>query len=110
MEHIVQFAIGIDDEVIKNRVMESARDQIIKDISKAVSKELFGISSWGKQNSDYVAEWVHEKVGEFLKENKEKIIVEVVAELVEKLYKSKAVKEAAVNAVMDGKEASNETC
>lgn len=29
MEHIVQFAVGIDDEAIQKRIMETAHNQII---------------------------------------------------------------------------------
>ena len=32
MEHIVQFAVGIDDEAITNRVSEHAEKEIIKDL------------------------------------------------------------------------------
>lgn len=41
MEHIVQFAIGIDDEAIKKRITESAEKQITDSIQKDVEKMIF---------------------------------------------------------------------
>lgn len=40
MEHIVQFAIGIDDDAIRKRVAESGYNDIITALSKECKEEL----------------------------------------------------------------------
>ena len=45
MEHIVQFAISIDDDTITKRVEERAEKVIIDDIRKKVENAFFEISS-----------------------------------------------------------------
>ena len=41
MEHIVQFAINIDDERIRNAVVETAERQIINDIRRDVEEIIY---------------------------------------------------------------------
>lgn len=99
MDHILQFAISIDDEAIKSRVMKSAEEQIIKNLTESMAKELFGVDWLGRPNKGNVSDWVHDKVGEFLTAHKEEIIRQTVERLAEKLKGSKAMKEAAAGAV-----------
>lgn len=94
MEHILQFAVSIDDEAIKKRVMKGAEEQIIKQLSDSVAKELFGADWLGRPNRDGVSDWVHDKVGEFLTAHKDEIVAETVKTLAEKLAQSKAMKDA----------------
>lgn len=51
MEHIVQFAIGIDDEAIRNRVTESAEKQITESIKRDVEGTIF-CKEWHNNNVD----------------------------------------------------------
>lgn len=44
MEHIVQFAIGIDDEAIVKRVTQVAEKQIVKAIQEKAEDQLSGES------------------------------------------------------------------
>lgn len=41
MEHIVQFAIGIDDDAIRERIVANAEKEIIKDLKQDVANKLF---------------------------------------------------------------------
>lgn len=101
MEHIVQFAIGIDDEGIKHRVAEAAEKQIIKNIEDSVRGELFGVDYYGRPNTRGLDEWVKDKVGEFLDKHKEEIISRASYDLADRLARSKTVREAAAKAVTE---------
>ncbi len=95
MEHILQFGINIDDERIKNMVeakAEKALNEIVKsDVIEALT---------GKRNSnnwEYLRELkslVNDTMEKFCVENKEEIINLAADRLVEKLSRTKAVKEA----------------
>ena len=39
MEHIVQFAIGIDDEAIRERVIKCAYDDVVKKLLEEAKRE-----------------------------------------------------------------------
>ena len=53
MEHIVQFAIGIDDEAIRKRIAESAEKQIVASIKEDVESILFNYEYYsGKINKN----------------------------------------------------------
>lgn len=100
MEHIVQFAIGIDDEAIRKRVTESAEKQIIENIQANVEHIIF-YSGWNTNRVDKDApkEWVKELVREVIEANKDQIIEAAVAELAKNMAKTKAVKEAMAKVV-----------
>ena len=95
MEHIIQFGIGIDDELITRRVLEKAEKEIIKQLGDGVAGELFGRDSFGRVDKSYVADWVHKKVDRFMENNKAEIVEMAAERLADKLSKTKAVKEAA---------------
>ena len=95
MEHIIQFGIAIDDELITRRVLEKAEKEIIKQLGDGVAGELFGRDSFGRVDKSYVADWVHKKVDRFMEDNKAEIVEMAAERLADKLSKTKAVKEAA---------------
>lgn len=95
MNHPIQFSIDFDDELLKRRIAENAERKVIKNITDEVAAELFGVNSYGRPKAGYVADWVHEKVGEFLTENRKEIIAQASKELADRLYRSKNVREAA---------------
>ena len=97
MEHIVQFAIGIDDEAIRKTVKESAESQIIAAIKKDVEKTMFArppFSYGGDVDKDNPKEWVKNMVRSVIEDNKDKIIDGAISELAKNMAKTKAVKEA----------------
>lgn len=105
MEHIVQLAIGIDDEAIKNRITDAAEKQITDNIQKDVERVIFD-SGWntGKVDKNSQKEWVKDMVKEVIEANKDQIIEGAVVELAKNMAKTKAVKEAIAKVVEDGTE------
>ena len=96
MEHIVQFAVSIDDNAITQYVTKNAEKEIIKDLKQQVAKRLFE-SRYYRGNSDPerdpLNEWAkNEIINTFLDENKDKIISEAAKELAVKLARTKAGK------------------
>lgn len=89
MEHIVQFAISIDDQAIEERIRKTAEKQIVEAIQKKVEDELFDVR-YGRRVG--CAEWVKRKVDAFLEDNRLEIIDRAAAQLAEKLLRTKAGK------------------
>ena len=91
MEHIVQFAVNIDDEQIKKTVERNVVTQIAAEIRKDYMKELTGkIDPSTYQYSQRNKEIVDRNIKEFLDNNKEM----AVNQLAERLSRAKAAKEA----------------
>lgn len=91
MEHIVQFAVNIDDEQIKKTVERNVVTQIAAEIRKDCMKELTGkIDPSTYQYSQRNKEIVDRNIKEFLDNNKEM----AVNQLAERLSRTKAAKEA----------------
>lgn len=94
MEHIVQFAIGIDDDAITKKIEERAEEQIIKSIEKTVRNKLFE-SHYYRADADEnspLSDYSKRLVEGFLEKNKDEILEKAAAYLAEKLAKSKAGK------------------
>ena len=94
MEHIIQFGISIDDEMIERRIRERAEKEVLNQIADTISGELFGRDFMGRPNKGYVSEWVHEKVDKFMTDHKEEIVNNAAERIAEKLARSKAMKAA----------------
>lgn len=93
MEHIVQFAIGIDDDAIVNRIKEHAEKNITNEIKQEVMKLMFEYNSWSGKLSGVPTEWTKEVIESFLNDHKNEIIQCAGNILAEKLLRTKAVKE-----------------
>lgn len=103
MEHIVQFAIGIDDEAIKKRIAESAENQIVASIKEDVENIMFNYEYYsGKINKSKPKNWIEDMVKEVIEANKDQIIKGATEELARNMAKTKAVKEAIAKVVEDG--------
>lgn len=89
MEHIVQFAVGIDDEVIRRRIMETAHNQIIDAIRHEIERELFEVRYGSISNMRGVAVGI---VEEWLDDHKQEIIDKAAEHLADKLTRTKAAK------------------
>ena len=98
MEHIVQFAIGIDDESIRNRIMETAENQIIDTIRREIERELFEVRYGSISNMRQVA---LSMVEEWLNDHKQEIIDKAAVYLADKLSRTKAAKEMLAEVVSD---------
>ncbi len=100
MEHIVQFAINVDDERIKAICEESAAKQIIDDI-----KEFSHGRGWNNEFSKepkQLQAMFTEAIDKFIKDNAEVIIDKAVAEVSKNMMKSKKVQTALDNTLQKG--------
>lgn len=92
-EHIIQFGVGIDEDVIMERVYKSAEKAIVEDLKNEFKTVVFETDRWG--NKSGLSDWVEEKLNEFLQENRDIILDKATAMLVDKMGRMKVVKEAA---------------
>lgn len=92
MEHILQFAIGIDDDAIVKRIEENAEKTITKDLRAKVGKLMFGVG-YGGGELDNITGWTESMFREYLDEHKEEIVRLAAKFLAERLAKSKAARE-----------------
>lgn len=96
MEHIVQFAISIDDDAIVKNVMANAEKKIIEDLKQQVINKLFE-AYWTNRNADPK----HDKLSEFsrnivlglLEDNKDEILNQAAELLASRLSRTKKGKE-----------------
>jgi len=98
-EHIVQFGVGIDEDVIMERVYKSAEKAIVEDVKKEFKNILFEHDRWG--NKSGLTDWMEEKLNEFLAENRDVILEKAIATLADKMSRMKVVKEAVAEVVKE---------
>ena len=94
MEHIVPFGINIDDTAIKKAIENNVMNQVASSIKNDAMKSLTGKKNC--TNFDYTSklrEIIETVTCEFLEANKDEIIEETSKKLVERLAKTKAVKD-----------------
>lgn len=101
MEHIVQFAIGIDDDAIVKRVEERAEKMIIDELRKKVEGAFFAKSYYGNPTNEPGA-WSERLFMDFLAEHKAEILECAGKYLAEKLSKTKAGRELLNGVKEDG--------
>lgn len=94
MEHIIQFGVTVDDDAIIKHVEEKASEAVVKEI-----KANLGISKYYAEEN-VVRKIVQEEVDKCFENLQDKIIAETARLLVDKLIRTKKVKEA-VQKVMD---------
>lgn len=97
MEHIVQFAINVDDERIKAICEESAAKQVIADI-----KEFSHGKSWSNElnrEPKQLQDMFTEAIDKFIKDNAEVIIDKAVAEVSKNMMRTKKIQTAIDNIV-----------
>lgn len=99
MEHIVQFAIGIDDEAIRKRIEQTAEMQVVDSIKEDISERIFRKGRWDETQ---LQAWVKDIVIEAVLEHKDDIIKEAASRLCEYMKRTKAVKEAVAGALAGG--------
>lgn len=98
MEHIVQFGINIDDEVIKRTVMESGVKTIEAQIKQEIINKVFTTYQYRNANParEPLSTWTQNIVADTLAENRDAIINQAAAILAEKMAKSTKVREAVI--------------
>lgn len=94
MEHIVQIAIGVDDNAIKRRIEEAAYDDILNrlfaDAKKALNKH-----SYYSRNG-YEIDWeriANKAISDFIRENREEVIEAAAKKLKDSFVRTKLYKE-----------------
>lgn len=108
MEHIVQFAIGIDDDAIRKELEANAVKQIEKDLKQELIDRMFDAGNgWGRFNNhanpqnDPLACWVRNLVSETLLTYKDQIVERAAEILAENMKRTKIVREAMQNVVKE---------
>lgn len=93
MEHIVQFAIGIDDKAIQNRIEEYAyRDVLDKLAKNAVDSVFAHTNAYSRENM-----WktlMEDALHSFLEERKDEIIDKAANTLAARFQRTKKYREA----------------
>ena len=92
MEHIVQFAVNIDDERIQSIMEQSAAKQITEEIKQAAH----GLS-WSttlNKEPENIKAIFKEEVANYVKENADVILKMAVEEVAKNFTKTKKFKEA----------------
>ena len=96
MEHIVQFAIGIDDNAIVKKVSENAEKEIINDLKQKVANRIFDCGYYKKNadpDRDPLTDFAKGIITSVIEDNKDVIIEKASKHLAERLSKTKKGKE-----------------
>lgn len=101
MEHIVQFAVGIDDKAIVENVTKHAEETITKELTQQVRNRLFESSYYNKNatEKDPLNAYAERLLTKWLDDHKEEIVDKAAKLLADKLSRTKAVKERAVKEI-----------
>ena len=97
MEHIVQFAISIDDNAIVASVTKNAEKEIIKDLKQQVINKIFSSSSYYRNDADPEIDKLSSASEDIIKkafeENQQYILDKAAELLADRLARSKKGKE-----------------
>ena len=98
MEHIVQFAIGIDDKAIQNRIEEYAYKDVLDKLAKNAVDSVFAhTNAYSRENM-----WktlMEDALRSFLEERKDEIIDKAANMLVDRFQRTKKYREAMEDAI-----------
>lgn len=98
MEHIVQFAINIDDKTIQNRIEEHAYTDVLNKLTKEATDTVFAhTNAYSRENM-----WKTVLVGalqRFLEERKDEIIDKAANMLADRFQRTKKYREAMGDAI-----------
>lgn len=92
MEHILQFAINIDDNTIKQNIEAKAEKQVIEQVASAIKSSI--IDKWGSLT--FTSETIIRTV---MEEHKDEIIKLAAENVAESMKRSKKYREALANIV-----------
>lgn len=109
MEHILQFAISIDDEAIESRIEEKAVEKLSNELLEGIKKS-FGVQkSWRGDNyaDSQIMDIMTDTINKICKEHEDEIVRNATRIAAEKLTRTKSFKEK-VSASMDKEETSND--
>lgn len=100
MEHIVQFAIGIDDDAIRKRVIDCAYEDVVKHLMDEAKREVHLTHSYYRTKETWSGIIDH-ALRDYFDENKEMIVNLAAEKLVESYKRTKAFKEKMSMAMED---------
>lgn len=103
MEHIVNFGISFDDETLAKRIEENAYKDIISELKFGLESKIYEKLRKSYYN-DPLMDMVKDQVGKIIETQKEEIIERAVAQVADKIYRSKRVKEAIGDLLLKGVE------
>lgn len=92
MEHILQFAVSIDDASIEKLVIEGATKQLANEIINEAKKFLGFTNRYGRPILDEDGEGygiVKDAIEKIVKEREDEIINRVIEKITDKTYRSK---------------------
>lgn len=108
MEHIVQFAISVDDERIKEICEETAARKVIADIEKFS----YGVDWSGTvkrtKTPENLREMFEDEISKFIKEHADHIIDLASTKLATNMLRSKKVQEAINTAIQEATDDTND--
>ena len=94
MEHIIQFGVNIDDDAIRRTIENNIQRKVEENILEDVKRKITGTSTYSTWAYDErLRDLISNATVKFLEENKEEIIENTSNKLVDRLVKTKAVKE-----------------
>lgn len=94
MEHIVQFAIGIDDDGIRKRIEENAYNDVVKMFHDSAVETVFGEKRRWYTREYQWEDFIKDGVEQFLDSHRDEIVERAAMKLCEKMSRTKAVREA----------------
>ena len=89
-EHVVQVGFSFDEDKIIDSMTKSLEKKLSSEVEDGVRKNFFKKDDYYGSSTPAMAEWVM-KV--WLEEHKDEVIQETASMLVEKLWRTKAVKD-----------------
>lgn len=104
MQHIVQIAFDFDDEKVTKSIEKNVESEVIKNITGEVKRE-FIEKRYGNESG--LKDMVAAVVKEVIEEKKNDIVKMASQMLCDKLFRTKAVKEAALEAVLNKEDGSD---
>lgn len=104
MEHIMQFAINIDDKTIQKRLEDNAYDDVVERIYKEAIDNLEFPRKYVINGVKRCIDWdsvVSERIFRFLENHKDEIIDAAAEKLTKSIRNSKAFKERKTQVMED---------
>lgn len=93
MEHIVQFAISIDDETIQNRIEEHAYRDVLDKLAKEATDTVFAHTNAYSRDIMWKT-LMEDALRSFLEERKDEIIDKAANMLADRFQRTKKYREA----------------
>ena len=98
MEHIVQFAINIDDKAIQNRIEEHAYTDVLDKLAKNAVDSVFSYTNAYSRDTMW-RNLMEDALQRFLEERKDEIIDKAANMLADRFQRTKKYREAMGTAI-----------